>query len=59
MDEPITLLELKQRPASEFSAAPPIPMERLKLRRPDRRQVTFRAIEVEQLVAADHPARAI
>ena len=52
MDEQITLLELEQRPASESSVAPAIPMERLKLRRPERRQVTFRAIEVEQLVAA-------
>ncbi len=34
-------------------------MERLKLRRPDRRQVTFRAVEIEQLVGADHPVRAI
>ena len=34
-------------------------MERLKLRQPDRRQVTFRAVEIEQLVGADHPVRAI
>ena len=53
------LVELDQHPASESSVAPGIPMERLKLRRPDRRQVTFRAIEVEQLVGAGHPVRAI
>ena len=53
------LVELDQHPASESSVAPGIPMERLKLRRPDQRQVTFRAIEVEQLVGADHPVWAI
>ena len=41
------LVELEQHPASESSVAPAIPMERLNLRRPDRRQVTFPAIEVE------------
>ena len=34
MAEQIMLVELEQHPASEFSVAPGIPMERLKLRRP-------------------------
>ena len=59
MAEQITLIQLEQRRASEPSVEPPIPMERLKLRRPDRRQVTFRAVEIEQLVGAGHPVRAI
>ena len=59
MAEQITLIQLEQHRASEPSEEPAIPMERLKLRRPDRRQVTFRAVEIEQLVGADHPVRAI
>lgn len=59
MAEQITLIQLEQHRASKSSVEPAIPMERLKLRRPDRRQVTLRAIDVEQLVGADHPARAI
>ena len=59
MAEQITLIQLEQHRASESPVEPAIPMERLKLRRPDRRQVTLRAIDVEQLVGADHPARAI
>ena len=55
----ITLIQLEQHRASESSVEPAIPMERLKLRRPDRRQVTCRAVEIEQLAGADHPARAI
>lgn len=59
MAEPITLIHLEPHRASESPVAPPIPMERLKLRQPERRQVTYRAVEVEQRVAADHPVRAI
>ena len=55
----ITLIQLEQHRASESPVEPAIPMERLKLRRPDRRQVTCRAVEIEQLAGADHPARAI
>ena len=59
MAEQITLIQLEQHRASESPVEPAIPMERLKLRQPDRRQVTLRAVEIEQLVGADHPARAI
>ena len=55
----ITLIQLEQHRASESPVEPAIPMERLKLRQPDRRQVTCRAVEIEQLAGADHPARAI
>ena len=59
MGEQIRLLELEQRPVSESAALPPIPIEQLKLRGPDRRQQIWRAVEVEQLVADEHPVRAI
>ena len=59
MSEQKQLLELKQCPANESEAPPPVPLVQLQLRRPDRRQVTFAAIEVEQLVGAAHPVRAI
>ena len=59
MAEQITLIQLEQHRASESPVESAIPMERLKLRRPDRRQVTFRAVEIEQLVGAGHPVRAI
>jgi len=59
MGEQIPLGALEQRPPNESAAVPPIPIEQLKLRRPDRRQVVLRSIEVEHLVDARHRVRAI
>ena len=59
MGEQIPLVALEQRPPNESAADPPIPIEQLKLRRPDRRQVVLRSIEVEHLVDARHRVRAI
>jgi len=48
------LLELEQRAEAE-----PVPVQELKLRRRDRKQVTYAALDVEALIAPQHPARAI
>lgn len=56
MSEQAILLELETR------AAPPPALprpEQLKLRRPNRRQFTYAAVDVEALLPAAHPARAI
>ena len=59
MGEQISLLELEQRPPNESSALPPIPIEQLKLRRPNRLQDTYCTIVVENLVHSQHRVRAI
>lgn len=56
MGEQQVLLELEQRPAKPRE---PVPVEQLQLRSPNRRQLTYAAIDVEQLVPPDHPVRAI
>jgi transposase len=59
MGEQGRLLELERRPESEDEAIPAVPLGELKLRRPERRQIVFGEIDVERLVAEDHPVRAI
>ena len=58
MSEQAVLIKLEQRPdESPHSSAAPVGV--LKLRRPNRRQFTYAAIDVEALIPADHAARAI
>ena len=62
MSEQAVLIKLEQRPdesphSSAASSAAPVGV--LKLRRPNRRQFTYAAIDVEALIPADHAARAI
>lgn len=57
MGEQAVLLQLEQRPAEE--PRPPVPLEKLQLRRPNRDQFTYAQIDVEQLVPADHRVRAV
>ncbi len=52
------LLELEQRAEAE-PGAEPVPVGELKLRRPDRNQFTYAAVDVEALIGPQHPARAI
>lgn len=59
MGEQGRLLELEGRAAGEGEAIPATPLEELKLRRPERRQIVFGEIDVERLVGEDHPVRAI
>ncbi len=56
MAEQTILIPLEQR--AEQPPAP-LPPEVLKLRRPERNQITFAVIDVEALIPLDHPARAI
>jgi transposase len=62
MSKQATLIELEQRPATDpaFTAGSSrVPAGELKLRRPNRRQVCFTSVDVEELIPADHAARAI
>jgi transposase len=56
MGEQQVLLELEQRPAKPRE---PVPIEQLQLRGPNRRQLIYAQIDIEQLVAAEDPVRAI
>lgn len=51
------LLQLEQRPAE--TDPPPVLLDQLQLRLPDRRQRVFADIDVEQLVSDDHCVRAV
>lgn len=59
MGEQGQLLELDKRPESVAEVIAPVPLEQLKLRRPERRQIVFGEIDVERLIDEDHPVRAI
>jgi len=52
------LLELERRAEAEPTLEP-VPVEELKLRRPNRNQFTYAAVDVEALIGPQHPARAI
>lgn len=53
------LLELERRPEVAEEPAPAVPLERLKLKRAERRQRVFGEIDVDRLIDEDDPARAI
>ena len=62
MSEQAVLVKLEQRPDESpqcGAASSAAPVGVLKLRRPNRRQFTYAAIDVEALIPADHAARAI